>query len=80
MNEKMSVLKDLQIDFNVKNARELSTYKGGGDAIVVRPESVEKLCETDEVNVVYKRKDRIRNACKRLEYAYSRRLVRYGFY
>ena len=48
MNEKMSVLKDLQIDFNVKNARELSTYKGGGDAIVVRPESVEKLCETAE--------------------------------
>ena len=42
MNEKMSVLKDLQIDFNVKNARELSTYKGGGDANVVRPESVEK--------------------------------------
>lgn len=49
MNEKMSVLKDLQIDFNVKNARELSTYKGGGNAIVVRPESVEKLCETVEV-------------------------------
>lgn len=49
MNEKMSLLKDLQIDFNVKNARELSTYKGGGDAIVVRPESVEKLCETVEV-------------------------------
>lgn len=49
MNEKTSVLKDLQIDFNVKNARELSTYKGGGDAIVVRPESIEKLCETVEV-------------------------------
>lgn len=46
MNEKMLLLKELQIDFNVKNARELSTYKGGGDAIVVRPESVEKLCET----------------------------------
>jgi|GEM_PF-2283086 len=49
MSEKMSLLRDLQIDFNVKNARELSTYKGGGDAIVVRPESVEKLCETVEV-------------------------------
>lgn len=49
MSEKMSLLRDLQIDFNVKNARELSTYKGGGDAIVVRPESVEKLCETIEV-------------------------------
>ncbi len=49
MSEKMSLLRDLQIDFNVKNARELSTYKGGGDAIVVRPESVEKMCETVEV-------------------------------
>lgn len=49
MSEKMSLLRNLQIDFNVKNARELSTYKGGGDAIVVRPESVEKLCETVEV-------------------------------
>ncbi len=49
MSEKISLLRDLQIDFNVKNARELSTYKGGGDAIVVRPESVEKLCETVEV-------------------------------
>lgn len=27
MSEKMSLLRDLQIDFNVKNARELSTIK-----------------------------------------------------
>lgn len=49
MNEKTALLKELQIDFDVKNARELSTYKGGGDAIVVRPENVVKLCETVEV-------------------------------
>lgn len=39
------IFKELQIEYGIKNAREISTYKGGGDAVVARPDSVEKLCE-----------------------------------
>lgn len=45
MSEKVAIFKELQIEYGIKNAREISTYKGGGDAIVARPDSVEKLCE-----------------------------------
>ena len=41
----MAIFKELQIEYGIKNAREISTYKGGGDAVVARPDSVEKLCE-----------------------------------
>ena len=45
MSEKTAIFKELQIEYGIKNAREISTYKGGGDAVVARPDSVEKLCE-----------------------------------
>lgn len=45
MSEKTTIFKELQIEYGIKNAREISTYKGGGDAVVARPDSVEKLCE-----------------------------------
>lgn len=45
MSEKVAIFKELQIEYGIKNAREISTYKGGGDALVARPYSVEKLCE-----------------------------------
>ncbi len=45
MSEKVAIFKELQIEYGIKNAREISTYKGGGDAVVARPDSVEKLCE-----------------------------------
>lgn len=45
MSEKTTIFKELQIEYGIKNAREISTYKGGGDALVARPDSVEKLCE-----------------------------------
>lgn len=45
MSEKTAIFKELQIEYGIKKAREISTYKGGGDALVARPDSVEKLCE-----------------------------------
>ena len=45
MSEKTAIFKELQIEYGIKNAREISTYKGGGDAVVARPDSMEKLCE-----------------------------------
>lgn len=45
MSEKVAIFKELQIEYGIKNAREISTYKGGGDVVVARPDSVEKLCE-----------------------------------
>ncbi len=45
MSEKVAIFKELQIEYGIKNAMEISTYKGGGDAVVARPDSVEKLCE-----------------------------------
>ena len=45
MSEKTTIFNELQIEYGIKNAREISTYKGGGDAVVARPDSMEKLCE-----------------------------------